>query len=85
MAGKEEPVSHILNEISRVTKVLIGNGATITAQLVRNHYRRLPLFQGGSDISCKLTATIPGTVSNLLCMEIYWEIITNLCIESKNE
>ena len=48
MAGKEEPVSHILNEISRVTKVLIGNGATITAQLVGNHYRRLPLFQGGN-------------------------------------
>ena len=69
VAGKEEPVSHIPNEISRVKKFLIDNGGTITVQLVGNHYRRVPLVQGGLEIPCKLTATIPGTVSNLLCME----------------
>ena len=52
---------------------------------MENHYRRSPLVQGGLDIPCKLKATIPGTVSNLVCVEKYKEIVTNLCIESKNE
>ena len=85
LAGKEELVGHIPNEISRVTKFFIVRGAAITAQLVENHYRRSPLVQGGLDIPCKLTAAIPGTVSNLVCVKKCKEIVTNLCIESKNE
>ena len=83
--GKKVTIGHMPIEISRVTKFFIDRGATITAQLVGNHYGRSPLVQGGLEIPCKITATIPGTVSNLLCMEKYKELVTNLYIEPKNE
>ena len=85
VAGKEELVGHIPNEISRVIKFFIARGAAITARLVENHHRRPPLVEGRLDAPCKLTATIPGTVSNLLCVEKYKKIVINLYIKSKNE
>lgn len=72
--GKEVTIGHMPIEISRVTKFFIDRGATITAQLVGNHYRRSPLVQGGLEIPCKVTAMILGTASNLLCMEKYKEL-----------
>ena len=83
--GKEEPVVHLPKEISRVTNFFLDRGASVIVQLTSDHYRRSPLVQGGIEIPCKVTATIPGTVSNLLCMERYKELVKNLYTESKNE
>ena len=84
-AGKEETICHIPMEISRMTKYFMDKGTTVTAQLTGVHYRRSPLVQGGLEIPCKIMVTISGTVSNLLCMEKYKDIVTDRYIEPKNE
>ena len=84
-AGKEETIGHIPMEISRVTKYFMDRSATVKAQLAGVHYRRSPLAQAGLEISCKITVTISGTVSNLLYMEKYKDIVTDRYIEPKNE
>ena len=81
--GKEELVGHLSKEISRAT--IFFGGASVIIQLTSDHYRRSPLVQGGIEIPCKVTATIPGTVSNLLCMERYKELVKHLYTESINE
>ena len=62
---KEIPVGNLPKEISRVTKYTLDRGATATATLTSEHYRRSPLIQGGLKIPCKVSVTMPGTVSNL--------------------
>ena len=84
-AGKEETIRHIPMEISRVTKYFMDWGATVTAQLTGVRYRRSSLKQGGLEIPCKIMVTISGTVSNLLCIEKYKDIVTDRYIEPKNE
>ena len=64
-------------DISRLTRFFIDRGATVTAPLMGIHYRRSSLVQGGLEIPCKITVTISGTVSNLLCMEKYKDIATD--------
>ena len=83
--GKEIPVGHLPKEISRVTKYLLDRGATATATLTGEHYRRSPLVQGGLEIPCKVSVTMPGTVSNLLVLEKYWQLVEELYTEPKNE
>ena len=61
-AGKEETIGHIPMEISKVAKYFMDRGATVAGV----YYRRSPLAQAGLEISCKITVTISGTVSNLL-------------------
>ena len=56
-------------EISRVTKFLLVRRANVSAKLTSTHYRRSPLVQGGIEIPCAVTVTMPGTVSNQLLME----------------
>ena len=83
--GKEIPVGHLPKEISRVTKYLLDRGATATAPLTSEHYRRSPLIQGGLEIPCKVSVTMPGTVSSLLELEKYWQLVEELYTEPKNE
>ena len=83
--GKEIPVGHLPKEISRVTKYLLERGATETATLTSEHYRRSPVLQGGIEISCKVSVTMPGAVSNLLVQEKYWQLVEELYTEPKNE
>ena len=83
--GKEIPVGHLLKEISRVTKYLLDRGATASATLTREHYRRSRLKQGGLKIPSKVSVTMPGTVSNLLVLEKYWQLVEELYTEPKNE
>jgi len=85
VVGKEGAVGHLPKEISRVTKFFMDRGASVTVQLASDHYRRSPLVQGGIEIPCKVTAKIPGTVSNQLCMERYKELVQSLYTEPKNE
>ena len=58
---------------------------TATATLTSEHYRRPPLVQGGLEIPCKVSVTMPGTISNLLVMEKYWQLVEELYTEPKNE
>ena len=62
----EKIVGHLPREISRPTKCLIDKGAKITAKLSSIHYQRLPLFQGGLEIPCEATITIPASIKGHL-------------------
>ena len=83
--GNQTPVGHLPREISRATKFFIERGASISVQLTSKHYRRSPLVQGGMEIACKVTASIPGTCVNLLLMERYKQLIQKTYIEPQKE
>ena len=83
--GSRKTVGHLPREISRETKFLLDRGATVNAKLSSDHYRKSPLFQGGLEIACIATVTMPGTVSNHMVMERYKEIVGRLYCETKNE
>ena len=83
--GKEVAVGHLPKEISRVTKLFIGRVATVSVKLTGVHYRRSPLVQGGMEIPCRIKMQIPGTVSNLLAMERYKQLVAELYIDPKEE
>ena len=63
----------------------IDRGASISVQLTSEHYRRSPLVQGGMEIACKVTASIPGTCVNLLLMERYKQLIQETYSEPQKE
>ena len=83
--GKEIQVSHLPKEISRVTNYLLDRGATATATWTSEHYRRSPVVQEGLEIPCKVSVTMSGTVSSLLVLEKYWQLVEELYTEPKNE
>ena len=72
-------------EISRVTKFLLDRGANVFAKLTSTHYRRSPLVQGGIEIPCVVTVSMPGTVINQLLMERYKQLVETLYTEPKEE
>jgi len=83
--GNQTPVGHLPREIARATKFFIERGASISVQLTSEHYRRSPLVQGGMEIACKVTASIPGTCINLLLMERYKQLIQETYTEPQKE
>ena len=82
---KNEIVGHLPMEISRVTKFLLDRGANVSAKLTSTHYRRSPLVQGGIEIPCVVTVSMPGTVMNQLLMERYKHLVETLYTEPKEE
>ena len=72
-------------EISRAAKFFIDQGATLTAELTSDHYRRSPLIQGGMEIPSKITAKISGTDINLLLMEKFIQFVKELYTEPKDK
>ena len=62
-------VGHLPIEISLVIKFLLDRGANVSAKLTSTHYRRSPLVQGGIEIPCVVTVSMPGTVINQLLMD----------------
>ena len=72
-------------EISRVTKFLLDKGANVSAKLTSTHYRRSSLVQGGIEIPCLVTVSMPGTVINQLLMERYKQLVETLYTETKEE
>ena len=82
---KNEIVGHLPMEISRVTKFLLDRGANVSAKLTSTHYRRSPLVQGGIEIPCVVTVSMPGTVINQLLMERYKQLVETLYTEPKEE
>ena len=82
---KNEIVVHLPMEISRVTKFLLDRGANVSAKLTSTHYRRSSLVQGGIEIPCVVTMSMPGTVTNQLLMERYKQFVETLYTEPKEE
>ena len=80
-----EIVGHFPREILRSTKFLIDRGARVTAQITSSHYRKSPLLQGGMEVRCKVSVTIPGTIKNHLLLDHYKELVEKLYCEPKNE
>ena len=80
-----QTVSHLPTEISRITKFLIDRGADVTAKLTSTNYRRFPLVQGGIEIPCLITVTMPVTILNQLLMERFKHLVQEKYVEPKNE
>ena len=62
-------VRHLPREISRPTKYLLDRGATVKAVITCSYNRRSPLFQGGLEIPCSVTVSMPGTIRNNLLLD----------------
>ena len=78
-------MGHLPMEISRVTTFLPDRVANISAKLTSTHYRRSPLVQGGIEIPCVVTVSMPDTVINQLLMERYKQLVEILYTEPKEE
>ena len=83
--GKTASVGHLPREISRATKFFVDRGGRLSVTLTSEHYRRSPLVQGGMEIGCKVTASIPGTCINILILKKYQDIIEENYTEPKEE
>ena len=81
----EKTVGYLLRETSRTAKYLIDRGAKLTAKLSSIHYTRSPLFQGGLDIPCKVTVTIPASIKGHFLMQRYEKMVRELYCKPKNE
>ena len=78
-------VGHLPREISWPTKFLLDRGAEIIAEIESSHYRRSTLIQGGLEIRCKVSATLPGTIKNHMLLDRYKELVNKLYCKPKNE
>ena len=83
--GKTATVGHLPTEISRATKFFIDRGGRLSVTLTSEHYRRSLLVQGGMEIGCQPTASIPGTCINILILKKYQDIIEENYTEPKEE
>ena len=64
-------VGHLPREISRPTKYLIDRGAKVTAKLSSTNYRKSPLFQGGLEIPCIVTVSLPASIKGHMLIQRY--------------
>ena len=78
-------VGHLPREISRPTKYLLDRGATVVAKLTATHYRRSPLFQGGLEIPCEITVSMPGSIKGHMLLQRYQDIVDELYCQPKDE
>ena len=78
-------LGYLPKEISRPTKFLLDRGVEIAAEIESSHYRRSPLIQGGLEICCKVSVTLPGTIKNHKLLDRYKEVVNKLYCEPKNE
>ena len=78
-------VGHLPTEISQATKYLLDRGATVKAVITCSYYRRSPLFQGGLEIPCSVTVSMPGTIRDNLLLDRYRELVTELYGDPKDE
>ena len=65
-------VGHLPREISRVTKFFLDRGAKVTAIFRSDHYRKLPLFQGGLEVRCFIMVTLRATIRGKLLSMKKW-------------
>ena len=77
-------VGHLPMEISRITKFILQRDARAQATVTGKHYRRSPLIQGGLEVPCLVTVTMPGSIMNHL-LKARYEKLWELSLELKNE
>ena len=78
-------VAHLPMEISRITKFILQRGARVQATVTGKHYRRSSLIQGGLEVSCLVTVTMPGSIMNHLLIAQYDKLLGELYLEPKDE
>ena len=83
--GKTAAVGNLPREISWATNFFTDQGGKLSVTLTSEHYRRSPLVQGGMEIGCKVTTSIPGTCINILILKKYQDIIEENYTEPKEE
>ena len=76
-------VGYLPKEISEATKHLLDRGAVVSATVSSNIYRRSPLVQGGLEIPCKVSVTMP--VKNIKILEKYISTAQELYMEPEPE
>ena len=81
----EITVGHLPREISRPTKYLIERGAKVTVKLSSTHYRKSPLFQGGLEIPCAVTVSLPASIKGHMLIQRYQDMVEELYCEPKEE
>ena len=57
-------VRYLPMEISRPTKFLLKRRAVIKATLSSTNYRKSPLVQGGLEILCRVSVSMPAMLKN---------------------
>ena len=72
-------------EIARITKFILQRGARVQATVTGKHYWRSPLIQGGIEVPCLVTVTMPGSIMNYLLIACYEKLLGELYLEPKDE
>ena len=78
-------VGHLPMEISRITKFILQRGARVQRMVIGKHYRLSSLIQGGFEIPCLVTVTMPGRIMNHLLIARYGKLLGELYLEPKDE
>ena len=78
-------VGHLPMEISRITKFILQRGARVQRMVIGKHYRLSSLIQGGFEIPCLVTVTMPGSIMNHLLIARYGKLLGELYLEPKDE
>ena len=73
------------NKVLQTEEGSEDRGAKITAKLSSIHYRRSQLFQGGLEITCEVTVTIPASIKGHLLMQRYEKMVHELYCKPKHE
>ena len=74
-------VGHLPREISRVAKFILDRGASITAELISDKYRRSPLVQGEIEIESKIVVKMIGTLKNMEILTKFSELVKDMYSE----
>ena len=81
----QSAVGHLLMEILRITKFILYRSAKVQATVTGKHYHRSPLVQGGLEVPCLVTVTMPRSIMNHLLIAQYEKLLGELYLEPKDE
>ena len=54
-------------------------------KLTATHYRKSPLFQGGLEIPCEVTVSMPGSIKDNMLLQRYQNIVDELYCQTKED
>ena len=83
--NREKIVGHSPREISRPTKFLLVRGAVIHAEISSVKSRHSPLVQGGLELSCKVSVSMPPTVLNENLISRYKSLVASSYVKPPKE
>ena len=68
-------VRYLPMEISRPTKFLLQRRAVIKVTLSSTNYRKSPLVQGGLEIPCRVSVSMPAMLKNRQIIEKFKDMV----------